>query len=158
MTAKCNRRDFLTKCGFGIAALGFVRPGVIYGQDRNKPNILWIIVEDMSCHFGCYGETSIRTPNVDRLAAEGVKFDKAFVTAPVCSPCRSALITGINCSKNGDHFAANRWAHIIGDVICANFKRHIAANNRSNDDEQTLFANCDVKIADQNCCCGQKQQ
>ena len=81
MTAKCNRREFLARCSFGIATLGFVQPGKIFGQDIKKPNILWIIAEDMSCHFGCYGETSIRTPNVDRLAAEGVKFDKAFVTS-----------------------------------------------------------------------------
>ena len=103
MTAKYNRRDFLARCGFGIAALGFVQPCKIYGQDKKKPNILWIIAEDMSCHFGCYGETSIRTPNMDRLAAEGVKFDKAFVTAPVCSPCRSALITGMYQTSIGAH-------------------------------------------------------
>ena len=103
MKAKYNRREFLAKCGFGIAALEFVQLGEIYGHNRKKPNIIWIIVEDMSCHFGCYGETSIRTPNVDRLAAEGVRFDKAFVTAPVCSPCRSALITGMYQTSIGAH-------------------------------------------------------
>jgi arylsulfatase A-like enzyme len=61
----------------------------------DRPNIVWIIVEDMSAHFSCYGETTIRTPNVDRMAAEGVRFDKAFVTAPICSISRSALITGM---------------------------------------------------------------
>jgi len=100
---KYNRRDFLARCGFGIAALEFLQLGEIYGRDGKKPNIIWIVVEDMSCHFGCYGETSIRTPNVDRLAAEGVKFDKAFVTAPVCSPCRSALITGMYQTSIGAH-------------------------------------------------------
>ena len=103
MKRKYNRRDFLARCGFGIAALEFLQLGEIYGRDGKKPNIIWIVVEDMSCHFGCYGETSIRTPNVDRLAAEGVKFDKAFVTAPVCSPCRSALITGMYQTSIGAH-------------------------------------------------------
>jgi arylsulfatase A-like enzyme len=60
-----------------------------------QPNILWIIVDDMSAQFSSYGETLIETPNVDRLAREGTKFTKAFVTAPVCSTCRSAFITGM---------------------------------------------------------------
>ncbi len=59
-----------------------------------RPNIVWIITEDMSPHFGCYGERTIQTPNVDRLAAEGTRFSNAFVTAPICSISRSALITG----------------------------------------------------------------
>ena len=59
------------------------------------PNILWFVVDDMSPHFSCYGETTIATPNIDRLAAEGTRFTRAYVTAPVCSTCRSALITGL---------------------------------------------------------------
>ena len=54
------------------------------------PNILWFIVDDMSANFSCYGEKLIQTPHVDRLAREGTRFSRAFVTAPVCSPCRSA--------------------------------------------------------------------
>jgi arylsulfatase A-like enzyme len=68
-----------------------------------RPNILWIIVEDMSPHFGCYGETTIATPNVDRLAAEGTRFSRAFVTAPICSISRSALITGMYQTSIGAH-------------------------------------------------------
>ncbi|TKG93927.1 sulfatase [Puteibacter caeruleilacunae] len=62
---------------------------------KNRPNILWIFIEDASCHISCYGETAIQTPNIDQLASEGVKFENAFVTAPVCSPSRSALVTGM---------------------------------------------------------------
>ena len=65
-----------------------------YAADQPRPNIVWIIVDDMSANFSCYGEKLISTPNVDRLAKEGTRFSHAFVTAPVCSPCRSALITG----------------------------------------------------------------
>jgi len=68
-----------------------------------RPNILWFIVDDMSPHFSCYGEKTISTPNVDRLAAEGVRFTQAHVTAPVCSPCRSALITGMYQTSIGAH-------------------------------------------------------
>lgn len=60
-----------------------------------RPNIVWIVVEDMSPNFGCYGETAIQTPNVDRIAREGTRFARAFTTAPVCSASRSALITGM---------------------------------------------------------------
>jgi arylsulfatase A-like enzyme len=68
-----------------------------------RPNILWFVVDDMSANFSCYGEKLIETPNVDRLAREGVRFTNAFVTAPVCSPCRSALITGMYQTTIGAH-------------------------------------------------------
>ena len=68
-----------------------------------KPNILWLIAEDMSPHFGCYGEKTIQTPNVDKLAADGVLFERAFVTGPICSPSRSALITGMYQTSIGAH-------------------------------------------------------
>ena len=48
-----------------------------------RPNIVWIIPDDMSANFGCYGETAIETPHVDQLAKSGLKFTNAFVTAPV---------------------------------------------------------------------------
>ena len=69
----------------------------------DRPNILWIVVDDMSADFGCYGSTAALTPHVDRLAAEGTRFTRAFVTAPVCSPCRSALITGMYQTTIGAH-------------------------------------------------------
>jgi len=68
-----------------------------------RPNILWFIVDDMSAHFSCYGERLIQTPHVDRLAREGTRFSRAFITAPVCSPCRSALITGMYQTTIGSH-------------------------------------------------------
>jgi len=68
-----------------------------------QPNIVWIVIEDMSPHFSCYGETTIQTPHLDRLAAEGIRFDAAFVTSPVCSTSRSALITGMAPTTIGAH-------------------------------------------------------
>ena len=61
-----NRRDFLTCAGLGALSAGFLKPAKAASQ--KKPNILWICVEDMSAHMGCYGETTIKTPNIDRLA------------------------------------------------------------------------------------------
>lgn len=60
-----------------------------------RPNILWILAEDMGDHLGCYGTAQVWSPNIDRLAAEGMRFDRAFTTAPVCSASRSAFMTGM---------------------------------------------------------------
>ncbi|NNJ27336.1 sulfatase family protein [Alienimonas chondri] len=79
-----------------------------------RPNILWIVVEDMSCHFGYQGELLVNTPHVDRLAADGVVFENAYVTAPVCSACRSALITGMyQTSIGAHHHRSSRGTHKI---------------------------------------------
>jgi arylsulfatase A-like enzyme len=86
-----------------ISCFALSTPWLIAGEPDKRPNILWIIVDDMSPHFGCYGEKMIATPHVDRLAKEGSRFTRAFVTAPVCSPCRSALITGCYQTTIGAH-------------------------------------------------------
>ena len=77
--------------GLAVLAAGFAFSGLPARGDEPRPNIVWIFVDDMSANFSCYGEKAVQTPNVDRFAREGVRFTKAFVTAPVCSPCRSAL-------------------------------------------------------------------
>ena len=77
--------------------------GVSLVSADDRPNILWIIPDDMSANFSCYGETTIETPHVDALAAAGVKFTNAYVTAPVCSTCRSAFITGMYQTSIGAH-------------------------------------------------------
>ncbi len=68
-----------------------------------RPNIVWIIVDDMSSHFAYQGEKLVKTPHVDRLAKEGVVFSNAYVTAPVCSTFRSAVITGMYQTAIGAH-------------------------------------------------------
>ena len=78
--------------------------------EPSRPNILWIIVEDASPNLSCYGETVIRTPNLDALARDGVRFENAFTTCPVCSPSRSALITGMVQTTLGAH--QHRSQHI----------------------------------------------
>ncbi|HUR54908.1 MAG TPA: sulfatase, partial [Gemmataceae bacterium] len=86
-----------------------------------RSNVVWIVVDDMSANFSCYGEKLIRTPHVDRLAAEGTMFRRAFTTAPVCSPCRSALITGCYQTTIGaQHHRSGRGQqkiHLPEDVV-----------------------------------------
>lgn len=71
---------------------------------NTRPNILWIIAEDLSPDLACYGHSLVKTPNIDALAARGVRFTQAFVTAPVCTPSRTALATGMyQTSINAHH-------------------------------------------------------
>jgi len=72
-------------------------------KHRQKPNIIWIMAEDICPDLGCYGRPAVETPNLDRLAGEGVRFTNAFVTSPVCSPSKSALITGVQQISIGAH-------------------------------------------------------
>ena len=79
-----------------------------------RPNILWFVVDDMSANFSCYGETTIATPAVDQLAAEGLRFTRAYATSPVCSTFRSALITGMyQTSIGAHHHRSGRGKHRI---------------------------------------------
>jgi N-sulfoglucosamine sulfohydrolase len=66
-----------------------------------RPNIVWISNEDMSPHLGVYGDRWARTPVLDRLARESVRYTRAFTTAPVCAPSRAAIITGMYQSSIG---------------------------------------------------------
>ena len=72
-----------------------------FGEKR--PNILWFVVDDMSANFSCYGENAIDTPNVDKLAEDGLLFTRAYATSPVCSTFRTALITGMYQNSIGAH-------------------------------------------------------
>lgn len=84
-----NHRLFLTSLVFGLTLGTFVQAA------ESRPNILWLSAEDISPHLGCYGDPHAITPNLDRLATEGVRFTHAYTTAGVCAPCRSGIITGM---------------------------------------------------------------
>ena len=70
-------------------------------SDLPPPNILWISCEDISPALGCYGDPYARTPTLDRLAEEGVLYTRAYAQAPICSPARSTLITGVYATTLG---------------------------------------------------------
>ena len=69
----------------------------------DQPNILWIFIEDMNDWMGCYGHTIVPTPNIDCLSHSGMRFDRAYMPAGVCSPSRSAVITGMYQTTIGAH-------------------------------------------------------
>ncbi len=72
-------------------------------QEGARPNIVWIVLDDASQNTGAYGDRQARTPNMDRLAREGVRFTNAFTHAPVCAPSRSGLMTGMYPTTTGAH-------------------------------------------------------
>ncbi|HMR85532.1 MAG TPA: sulfatase [Niabella sp.] len=69
--------------------------------DDHRPNIVWIVCEDMSPHLSTFGEKTINTPHLDQLARDGIRFTHAYTVAGVCAPSCSALITGMYPTKTG---------------------------------------------------------
>ena len=105
-----TRRDFLKAaglCASGLALSGCTGPEVppprvaAETPPQSRPNILWVTCEDISPYLGCYGDPYAITPNLDRLAGEGILYTNAFATAPVCAPCRSCLVTGLYATSLG---------------------------------------------------------
>jgi N-sulfoglucosamine sulfohydrolase len=111
-----KRRDFLKAVGCGTAAAlvsgcsaadrrhaaqKAARERLLKAQ--NRTNILWLISEDTSPDLACYGHSLVKTPNLDRLASEGARYTNAFVTGPVSSTSRSAIMTGMYQTSIGAH-------------------------------------------------------
>jgi len=90
-----NRRNFLKMMSLGAASL--TMPGLIVAGDRSrrKPNFVFFLIDDMGWRdLGCYGSTFYETPNIDKLAADGMRFTNAYAACPVCSPTRASIMTG----------------------------------------------------------------
>ncbi|MBN2127876.1 MAG: sulfatase-like hydrolase/transferase [Sedimentisphaerales bacterium] len=108
MAEVLTRRGFLVRSGglaAGLASLGGCRSSASNGASR--PNIVLIMADDLGYgDLGCYGCQDIRTPHIDGIAAEGVRFTTFYANAPECTPTRTALLTG-------------RYQHRVGGLECA---------------------------------------
>jgi arylsulfatase A len=88
-----DRRHFIKAAGFGAAALAL--SGFGFPKKKQKPNFVFILADDLGwSQLGCYGSDFYETPNLDRLASEGMKFTDAYAACPVCSPTRASIMTG----------------------------------------------------------------
>lgn len=109
-----NRRDFLKGAAAALATVlggGMMTRGA---RASERPSFVFLISDDIGWNdYGCYGNTVVRTPNIDRLAARGIQFSNAFLTASSCSPSRASMITG-------------RYPHSLGEA--SELHRPIAPN------------------------------
>ena len=71
--------------------------------DTERPNVLFIVSDDLNCLLGCYGDPLAKTPNIDRLAARGVRFEHAYCAFPLCGPSRNSFLTGLYPNSTGIH-------------------------------------------------------
>ncbi len=112
---KTSAQNYLRQSWGWVIVLLLFSSGV-QSQETNRPNILWLTFEDTSPEFiGIYGSLTAKTPTIDRLARQGVRFTSAFATGSVCSASRSALITGVKSYALGT--GNHRSAYPIPDFI-----------------------------------------
>ncbi|HNY78673.1 MAG: sulfatase-like hydrolase/transferase [Sedimentisphaerales bacterium] len=105
MNGNWNRRRFLKVACGSLTAMTLPKRSLLAQEVRrqDRPNFLWISTEDISPDLGCYGDAYAVTPNLDRLASEGVRYNHVFSHSGVCAPTRSGIITGMYPTTIGTH-------------------------------------------------------
>jgi N-sulfoglucosamine sulfohydrolase len=98
---KMNRRKFLGQTTIALSSAAVFGSGLSCSKQNDRPNILWLTAEDMSPTLGCYGDEYAVTPHIDKLASEGIRYTQCYANAPLCTPARSSIITGIFASSLG---------------------------------------------------------
>ncbi len=95
---RVNRREFLTKClGVGLGGFLFSNPRLKVRLGARRPNIIYVLTDDLGYgDLGCYGQKLIKTPFLDRMAAEGMRFTQHYAGTCICAPARCVLMTGLH--------------------------------------------------------------
>src|SRR5512132_1361821 len=92
MPHKLTRREFIESA---VATTALAASGVVHAAPAQRPNVLFILADDLGYgDLSCYGRPDYKTPVLDNLAKQGMKFMDAYASAPVCTPTRTAFITG----------------------------------------------------------------
>ena len=109
-----------------VLLLAVAFAGSLHGGDRVRPNILLICVDDLKPALGCYGDKLAKTPNIDRLAARGLLFERAYCNQAVCSPSRNALLTGLRPQTLGIYDLGTNFRAAVPDAVTLpqHFKQH----------------------------------
>jgi uncharacterized sulfatase len=100
-----SRRAFFAGAGFAMAA------------PSSRRNVLFLASDDLNHHFSTYGDPVVRTPNLDRIAAGGVRFDRAYCQFPLCSPSRTSLLTGLAPDATGVYDLQKHFRESVPDVV-----------------------------------------
>src|SRR5215216_6126939 len=83
--------------GLSLCMTMFLAPAAFGADGVRKPNIVFVLADDLGYgDLGCYGQDRIRTPNLDRMASEGMRFTQSYAGSTVCAPSRCALMTGLH--------------------------------------------------------------
>ncbi len=111
-------------CWVALFSLNLAHAGD--ARDLRKPNVLLICVDDLKPTLGCYGDRLARSPNIDRLAARGMRFDRAYCNQAVCSPSRNALLTGMRPTSLGIYDLGTNFRKAAPDAVTLPqyFKQH----------------------------------
>ena len=87
------------------------------GASKGKPNVLFIAVDDLRPELGCYGHELVRSPNIDRLARQGMRFDRTYCQVAICSPSRASLMTGLRPDSAGVVDNVTYFRDTVPDVV-----------------------------------------
>jgi iduronate 2-sulfatase len=100
---------------FCAAIAGMPQPG--FAQQARRPNVLLIMADDLNNDMGTFGHPLVKTPNLDRLAARGLRFDRAYNQFPLCSPSRVSLLTGLRPDATRVHDLQTDFRTVLPDVV-----------------------------------------
>ena len=100
-----------------LAPFALVFPLVLSAETVKRPNVVMIAVDDMRPETGAYGAAYMRTPNLDRLAAEGVRFERAYTSQAVCLPSRVSLLTGMRPDTTGIHDIYTKFRKAMPEAV-----------------------------------------
>ena len=124
-----DRRSFLKVMGtsaLGVGVSGLTGCGRTTSAPKKPRNVLFIAVDDLRPELGCYGQTIVHSPNIDQLARQGVRFDRAYCQEAICGPSRASLMTGLRPDNNGVIENNTHFRHTVPDVttLPAHFASH----------------------------------